>query len=295
MSLRDWVQFIFLGLAWGSSFLWIKIAVGEVGPFTLVTYRLLFALLSLGLVLLWKKPPRPNLRQYLPVFFFLGIFNLALPFILISAAEQFIPSGLAAILNSTTPLFTILIAPVFIPEERLTWARALGLLTGFAGVVVLMSDQLHQGFGNYQWGMLMMLGGTLAYAIGAVYARRRTRGLAVEVQAAGQAVFAGMFLAVLAPVLEPPFRLPQVPLTWGALAWLGIIGTCLGTLLYYSLLNSVGPTRTTLVTYLFPLVGVILGVLFLSEPVGWRLFAGGALIVSGVAVVNTLKPKARER
>jgi drug/metabolite transporter (DMT)-like permease len=198
---------------------------------------------------------------------------------------------LAAILNSTTPLFTILIAPIFLAEERLTWGRGLGLLTGFAGVVVLMSDQLEGGFGTHQWGMLLMLGGTLAYAIGAVYARRRTQGLTVEVQAAGQAVFAGLILAVAAPLIEPPFRLPQLGLTWVALVWLGIIGTCVGTLLFYSLLHSVGPTRTTLVTYLFPLVGVILGVLFLREPVGWRLFVGGGLIVSGVAAVNSVKAK----
>lgn len=289
MSFKDWIKFIVLGLAWGSSFLWIKIAVGEVGPFTLVTYRLTFALLSLAIVILWQRPPLPSWRRFLPVFFFLGIFNLALPFILISAAEQFISSGLAAVLNSTTPLFTILIAPFFLREERLTWARVLGLLAGFAGVVVLMSDQLEGGFGHYQLGMVMMLGGTLSYAIGAVFARRRTRGLTVEVQAAGQAAFAWVFLAVLAPLIEPPLRLPQLPITWGALAWLGIIGTCLGTLLFYSLLNSVGPTRTSLVTYLFPLVGVLLGVLFLQEPVGWRILVGGVLIVSGVVVVNNVK------
>ena len=291
MSLKDWIKFIVLGLAWGSSFLWIKIAVGEVGPFTLVTYRLAFALLSLAAVLAWKRPAMPDLRRFLPVFAFLGVFNLALPFILISAAEQFIPSGLAAVLNSTTPLFTILIAPLFLAEEKLTWARGLGLLTGFAGVVVLMSDQLEGGFGSHQWGMLLMLGGTLAYAVGAVYARRRTQGLTVEVQAAGQAVFAGLILAVAAPLVEPPFHLPQLGLTWLALAWLGVIGTCVGTLLFYSLLHSVGPTRTTLVTYLFPLVGVVLGVLFLQEPLGWRLFVGGGLIVSGVAAVNSVKLK----
>jgi drug/metabolite transporter (DMT)-like permease len=291
MSFKDWAKFIILGLAWGSSFLWIKIAVDEVGPFTLVVYRLTFALLSLALVLLWVRPARPDLRRFIPVFLFLGLFNLAVPFLLISAAEQYIPSALAAVLNSTTPLFTILIAPFFLAEEKLTLARGIGLLTGFAGVVVLMSDQLGGGFGAYQWGILMMLGGTFSYAIGAVYARRRTQGLAVEVQATGQAVFAWLILAVAAPLIEPPFHVPQLPLTWFALAWLGIIGTCLGTILFYSLLHSVGPTRTTLVTYLFPLVGVFLGVIFLKEPLTWRLFAGGALIVSGVVVVNRVKLK----
>jgi drug/metabolite transporter (DMT)-like permease len=291
LSLKDWIKFIVLGLAWGSSFLWIKIAVQEVGPFTLVAYRLTFALLSLALVLIRLRPARPDFRRIAPVFLFLGAFNLALPFILISSAEQYISSGLAAILNSTTPLFTILIAPFFLAEERLTWARGLGLITGFAGVVVLMSDQLEGGFGLHQWGMLLMLGGTLSYAAGAVYARRHTQGLSVEVQASGQAVVAWMILAMAAPLVEAPFRVPHLAITWGALAWLGVIGTSVGTLLFYSLLHSVGPTRTTLVTYLFPLVGVLLGVLFLQETAGWRLFVGGGLIVSGVAVVNSYKKK----
>ncbi|WP_299025508.1 DMT family transporter [uncultured Thermanaerothrix sp.] len=289
MSIREWSKFILLGLIWGSSFLWIKIGVQELGPFTLVTLRVFFATLGLWVVARVHRAT-PPWRQVLPAFFVLGVLNMALPFVLISWSEQYISSGMAAILNSTVPLFTLLIAPLFLPDDPWTLPKGLGLVVGFLGVVVLMSNQVQGDLTRPKIGQLTMLLAAISYAAAAVYARRKVRGLPPDVQSLGQSLMAILVMFPLAFSLEAPFTLPQQPLTWIAVLWLGLMGSCVATLLYYSLLQSIGPTRTTLVTYIFPLVGVILGALFLHERPDWHLLVGGALIISGVAVVNLWRP-----
>lgn len=291
MSIREWFKFILLGLIWGSSFLWIKIGVQELGPFTLVTLRVFFATLGLWVVARVHRTT-PPWQQVLPAFFVLGVLNMALPFVLISWSEQYISSGMAAILNSTVPLFTLLIAPLFLPDDPWTLPKGLGLLVGFLGVVVLMANQVQGDLTRPKIGQLTMLLAAISYAAAAVYARRKVRGLTPDVQSLGQSLMATLVMLPLAFSLEAPFTLPQQPLTWIAVLWLGLMGSCVATLLYYSLLQSIGPTRTTLVTYIFPLVGVILGALFLHERPDWHLLVGGALIISGVAVVNLWRPAA---
>lgn len=292
MSIREWLKFILLGLIWGSSFLWIKIGVQELGPFTLVTLRVFFATLGLWLIARLRRASMPW-RQVLPAFIVLGVLNMALPFVLISWSEQYISSGMAAILNSTVPLFTLLMAPLFLSDDPWTLPKGMGLLVGFLGVVVLMSNQVQGDLTRLKIGQFTMLLAAISYAAAAVYARRKVRGLTPEVQSLGQSLMATLVMLPLAFGLESPFTFPQHPLTWVSVLWLGLMGSCVATLLYYSLLQSIGPTRTTLVTYIFPLVGVILGVLFLHERPDWHLLVGGALIISGVAVVNLLRPTTR--
>ncbi len=289
MSIREWFKFILLGLIWGSSFLWIKIGVQELGPFTLVTLRVFFATLGLWLIARLRRASMPW-RQVLPAFIVLGVLNMALPFVLISWSEQYISSGMAAILNSTVPLFTLLMAPLFLSDDPWTLPKGMGLLVGFLGVVVLMSNQVQGDLTRPKIGQFTMLLAAISYAAAAVYARRKVRGLTPEVQSLGQSLTATLVMLPLAFGLEAPFTLPQHPLTWISVLWLGLMGSCVATLLYYSLLQSIGPTRTTLVTYIFPLVGVILGAIFLHERPDWHLLVGGALIISGVAVVNLLRP-----
>jgi drug/metabolite transporter (DMT)-like permease len=288
LSGKDWIKFIALGLIWGSSFLWIKIAVQEIGPFTLVTFRVLFALLGILLVVAYRRSGIPARGKWW-IFVLLGLFNVAVPFVLISWAETHIPSGVASILNSTVPLFTILIAPFFIKDEKITIGRLLGLGVGFLGVIVLMSNQVEGGFGGYQLGLGAMLVATFFYASSAVFARTHTAGLTPEVQSLGQMMAAWFFITPVSALVETPLTPPAQTMTWIAVAWLGILGSCVATLLYYSLLNSVGPTRTVLVSYVFPLVGVLLGILVLHEQPDWRLMVGGGLIIGGIMVVNRRK------
>jgi drug/metabolite transporter (DMT)-like permease len=265
--------------------MWIKIAIGELGPLTVVVWRVFFAVAGLIGVILWKRPARPS-RKMVVAFCVLGVFNTAIPLAMVAWSEEYIPTGLASILNSTVPLFTMVIAPLFIAEERITPARILGLLVGFGGVIVLMSNQLNSGTGEFLMGELAMVAASLLYAGSAVFARLTLRGVAAESQALGQMVSAGFLIFPAALAFEAPFTVPAQAGTWVAVAWLGLIGSCLALVLYFSLLSSVGPTRTTLVSYIFPLVGVVLGVVFLNEVMDWRLLVGGLAIISGVAIVN---------
>ncbi len=293
MPIKSWWKFIYLGVVWGATFLWLKIALGELGPLTLNAMRLTVASLGLLAIARMTRSPWPG-RKYLPAMAFLGVFNIALPFALITWSEIYITTGLASILNSTVPLFTILLAVFFVPDDRFSLARGAGLALGFGGVVLLVSDKLGNGLSAVAWGAGVMLLASLSYAVAAVYARRKMQAVAPAMVAFGQSIFANLALWPLALIFESPIHLPQRPLTWLALVWLGIAATGIGTALYYFLLREVGPTRTTLTTYIFPLVGVLLGWMFLSEQPDWRLVVGGLLVISGVALVNVRAAKARQ-
>jgi drug/metabolite transporter (DMT)-like permease len=291
MKTKDWLAFITLGLIWGSSFLWIKIAVSEISPILLVAFRLLFGILASAVVVLVARPAFPKERKLWLALTLIGFTNNALPYVLISWGEQYIDSAVAAILNSTTPLFTMIIAHFFLHDDRLTWSRLAGLLVGFAGIVVLVSRDLQPGFmgseaGLAVLGQLAVLLASLSYAGTSVYARRTTKGLSPIVQGLVPLLGADALMWALVGLTESPVKMPALPVTWVAIIWLGVMGVCVAFLLYYYLLHSVGPTRTVLVTYVFPLVGVALGALFLNEMIDWRLLAGGAMVVGSIVLVN---------
>jgi drug/metabolite transporter (DMT)-like permease len=279
--------FALLGLVWGSSFLWIKVAVQEVGPATLVGYRLLIGLIGLAVVVAARRPSLPRDRRTLFVLGVVGITNTALPFILISWGEQFIDSAIASILNGTVPLFTIVIAHLFLHDDRITPARILGLITGFIGVVVLMSRDLGaESRAGSVLGQAAVLAAALSYAASSVFARRNLRQVDSVVQAFLPLISADTVAWVTALASEAPLQVPRLPITWLALVWLGLLGSCLAYLLYFHLLHAVGPTRATMVTYVFPVVGVILGVVFLNELADWHLIVGAMLVALGIGVVN---------
>lgn len=287
MKNKDWLAFLALGAIWGSSFLWIKIAVQEIGPFTLVAFRLLFGLLGLSVVAAYTRPEFPKQRRMWLILTIIGFTNNALPYVMISWGEQYIDSAVAAILNSTTPLFAMIFAHLFLRDDRLTLRRLVGILAGFAGIVILVSRDLLSGVQINLLAQLAVLLASVLYAGTSVFARKTTRGVSQVPLALVPLIGADLFLWGITPIVESPFTLPALPITWVAIVWLGLLGTCVAFLLYYYLLHSVGPTRTTLVTYVFPLVGVILGVVFLNELLDWHLLAGSILIVGSILVVNT--------
>jgi drug/metabolite transporter (DMT)-like permease len=157
---------------------------------------------------------------------------------------------------------------------------------GFAGIVILLSRDLVSGAQANLLGQAAVLLASLFYAGSSVFARKNTQGLTPMVQALVPLVVADALMWLVTPLVEAPLTLPSLPLTWLAIAWLGLIGSCLAYLLFYYLLHSVGPTRTTLVTYVFPVVGVVLGVIFLDELLDWQLFDGGAMVVGSIVLVN---------
>lgn len=287
MKTKDWLAFILLGTVWGSSFLWIKLAIVEVGPILLVAFRLLFGMLGLLLLAAITRPAWPRDRQAWIMLTIFGFINSAVPYVLIAWGERYIDSAVASVLNSATPLFTMVIAHLFLHDDKLTGQRLAGLLVGFVGIVVLFSRDLAAGVHAGLLGQVAVLAAAFCYASAAVFARRTTQGLSPVVQGVIPLFGGDAFLWLMATIAEKPVQLPRLPVTWFAMAWLGLLGTGAAYLLYFYLLHSVGPTRTTLTNYFFPVVGVILGVIFLHERLDWHLLVGGALIVGSIVVVNT--------
>lgn len=285
-SRSDWLIFLALGFMWGSSYLFIKLAVDSFGTFTLITLRLLIGATFLWIVLRMSGTPLPRDRRLYGHLIVMGAINIAMPFTLITWAEQSVDSALAAILTAAVPLFVIVFAPIFLPDEPIRVNGVVGLAIGFAGVMVLVSPGLGEVGGNL-WGSLALLGSSVVYAIGNVYNRRNVRGVPPLIPAAFQVTFALVMVAVLAIVLERPWETARPDLeAWFSIVWLGIFGSGLAYLGYFRLLSRWGATRTSLVAYLIPVVGIVLGFLVLGEPIDGRLLAGTALIIGGVALVN---------
>ena len=287
MKRKEWSQFIVLSLIWGSSFLWIKLLIQEMGPFTLVAWRLALGVIAGAGIVLWKRPALPRQGKLWLGLAILAVISSALPFFLISWGEQFIDSAVASVLNSTVPLFTVIIAQFFLPEERLTWNRGVGLVAGFVGIVLLMSRDLGTGFvGGDVRGQLAVLLAALSYGISGVYVRHSLKEVSPIVQALVPLTLADALTWIAAATFESPLQAPASTVAWIAIAWLGLLGTGFGFWLFFELLSSVGPTRASLTTYAVAALGVLLGVLVLNEPVDWRLVGGAALVVTGIWTVN---------
>jgi drug/metabolite transporter (DMT)-like permease len=294
MQVKQWSAFVLLGLIWGSSFLWIKLAVQDAGPFTVVALRLLFGVAGLLVVMLVTRQSWPRQRHILLAYLVMGVINTALPFSLITWGAVRIDSSLAAILNGTVPLFTIIIAHFSLPDDKITPARMAGLLVGFVGIVTLVSRDLGPGaLSGSLLGQAAVIAASICYAAALSFSRRNLRNQPPVVQSFMVLLFADAIMWLTLPIVERPISWPGSALGWFAIAWLGVLGSCVAYLLFFYLVNSWGPTRTSVVTYVFPVIGLLLGIIFLREPVDLQLLLGSALIVGGIVVVN-LKRRGRQ-
>ena len=295
MKLKDWIAFIVLGTLWGSSFMWIKIAVQETNPILLVAIRLTFAILTLTTAAIIARQAMPKSGRMWLILTIFGFANIAFPYVLITWGEQYIDSAIAAVLNSTTPLFAMLIAHFALADDRITAPKLIGLIIGLFGILLLISRDLNRNTIFNGDPALLILGqaavllASFLYAGSAVFARRNLTTLSHIEQGLIPLLGSALTLWLLAASGEGSLTLPDLPITWLSLAWLGVLGSGLAFLLYYYLIHSVGPTRSTLVTYLFPLVGVALGVIVLGEKLDFRLVSGSLLIVGSIIVVNSSK------
>jgi drug/metabolite transporter (DMT)-like permease len=282
----NWLVFLALGFMWGSSYLFIKIGVETFETFSLVAFRL-----AIGAVLLWAVvavarepvPRSPRMYGHLVV---LATVSIAIPFGLITWAEQSVDSSLAAILNSTVPLFVIVIAPLVLYDEPIRVNGIVGLAVGFAGVAVLTSPGLDNGGTNLA-GAVALLGSSLSYAVGGVYARRFVKGLRPMIPAVFQVTFALVIMGVLAFALEEPLAVEPDAAAIFSVVWLGLLGSGLAYLAFFRLIRSWGATRTSLVAYTLPVFGIVLGFLVLGETIDARVLAGTVLVIAGVALVNS--------
>lgn len=284
----DWLVFLALGFMWGSSYLFIKIGVETLAPFTLIALRLGIGLIVLAGVVAFAREPLPRNPRIYGHLVVMSVINIALPFYLITTAEQTTDSALAAIINASVPLFVIVIAALALHDEPITVNRLAGLAVGFVGVVILVGRGLGAvGAGDALYGELALVGSSISYAAGAVYARRNVRGLRPMIPALFQVGFAFLITAALALAFERPLPTSLRPDAVFAVVWLGILGSGLAYLAFFRLLAHWGATRTALVAYLLPVVGIVLGVLVLSEQVDVRILAGTGLVIGGVALVNS--------
>jgi len=285
--MRQWLVFIFLGcLAWGTSFLWIKYALREIGPMTMVAWRLIFGASVTWLIIKWKRFDLTwsGLTFWLP--FVLGITSVAIPISLIGFAETRIDSGLAGVLNATMPLWTMVLAHYFLHDERFTLPKVAGLLSGIAGIYVLMNPNF--GAHNDLLGQGAMITATFLYASSTVTQRKYLRGLH-PLQTGLPMMLGGLIFIMTSALLFEDKFVPQEPLTWLACGWMGVMGMALSTVAWFYLLNQWGAIRTSLTTFLFPPTAVLLGVVFLDEPLHWDILVGGGLIIAGIALVNLRK------
>ena len=293
MKTKHWLIFLLLGAIWSSSFMWIKIAVQEIGPMTLVAFRASFGLLFGVVVIFIGRASLPRTSKAWGPLLLLGITNVAIPFFLISWGEQSIDSAVASVLDATVPLFTILIAHYMLDDDKITLPKMLGLLIGFAGVVVLMSKDIFNASTSSLLGQAAVILASVFYAVNSVYIRKTTEDIPGIVRSTGPLISASAVMWLSTFLFESPVQMPQLGITWTALLWLGIFGSGLAFLMAYYLIHEIGPTRTTMVTYLFPLGGVLLGVVFLQEQLTWQLITGAILIVLSLIVANWV-PKRQE-
>lgn len=295
----DWLTLLALGFMWGTSYVFIKLGVETLPTFTLVAARLGIGLCLLVAVVAIAREPLPRSPRMYGHLVVMATINIVLPFALITTAEQSVNSNLAAILNGTVPLFAIVFAALFLHDEPLTVNRLGGLVIGYVGVVVLFGGTLvgaapagggQAGSAGGQDNLLAelaLVGSAVAYGAGAVYARRNVRGLRPMIPALFQVGFAFVITATIALVTERPFAADWTPTAIIAVTWLGLLGSGLAYLANFRLLSRIGATRTALVAYLLPVVGIVAGAIVFGEAVDAWLIAGTILILGGVALVNS--------
>lgn len=285
-SRANWLVFLALAGMWGSSYLFIKIGIETFTPLTLVAGRLFFGLVLLVAAVAIARERLPREARIYRHLVVMAVLNIVIPFFLITWAEQTTSSALAAILNATVPLFTIVFAASLLHDEPITVNRAVGLAIGFVGVVAIMSRNLVADDGNIA-GEIALIGSSISYGIGNVYNRRNVRGLRPMIPALFQVGIAFVIVLVLAFVFERPLETQLTRDGLFAIVWLGILGSGFAYLAYFRLIGDWGATRTSMVAYMLPIVGIGLGVVVLGETVDIRVLAGTALVIGGVALVNS--------
>ena len=283
---RDLFWLVVLGALWGSSYLFIKVTVTEVSALTLVTGRLLLGAAILWILLLVTGQSMPRSRAMWVAYSVMGFFSAALPWTLIAWAEESISSGLAALLQATMPIFTVILAHFLTSDERMTPVKILGVVIGFAGVAFLLLPDLRQGLQANLLGQLAMVGSSVSYAGAAIFARSRLRGEPPLVSTTGQLTMGLVFLLPISVLAGRSQHLaPSLPALASWLA-LTILGTVVAYVIYYHLIERTSATFVSTVTYVIPVFGLILGALVLGEPLTATQLVSLTLILVGVLLAR---------
>jgi drug/metabolite transporter (DMT)-like permease len=288
----DFGLLLLLALTWGSSFLFIKQAVDTLPPLSLAVGRIAIGAAMLLIIAHAKGQATPRGAALWGRMIFLGIIGNSLPFFLIAWGEQYTPSNLAAILMATIPSFVIVLAHFFTHDEPLTLGKALGALFGFAGVVALIGVDALKGLGDVVIGQIAILAGALSYSLYGINAKRLP-------QLGSEMLVGTILLAGLIPlipvwfVIDRPWTLAPDGKAWFSVAWLGLLSTGGGNLLFFLLIRRVGAGFGSFNNYLVPLMGIGWGFFLAGERPSWNALAALVLILTGLALVRWLKPSSK--
>jgi drug/metabolite transporter (DMT)-like permease len=284
MSAFDWARLLLLGAIWGGSFFFARIAVAEMHPLTLVLFRVAIAAAALHLYLLVRGP---SFRLALPMagsLFLLALVNNVVPFSLIFAGQTAIGAGLAAVLNSTTPFWTILIANAVTSDEKLSLNKVAGVLLGIAGVAVMVGPGIVASLGGPVWAKLAMIGASLSYAVALVFARR-FKGVPPAIVSTGQLTASTI---VMLPVVlwwsGPAGLFAASAPVWAAVFALALVSTAFAYILYFGIIGSAGATNASLVTLIVPVSAILLGFIFLGERL--QLFEVAGMLLIGLGLIT---------
>ena len=288
MDAFDWVMLITLATVWGGSFLFNAILVAELPVITIVAIRVTVAALALWGFVCVKGRKIPSVPQVWGALLILGVLNNAIPFSLIVQGQTQITSGLASILNATTPFFTILVAGFFLTDERFSALRILGVVVGFSGVVLMVGPEALGGLGADFWAQLCALGAALSYGFASVFGRR-FRELRVDpvMVATGQVTMSSLVLWPIALWIDGPQDILGLSFNAAASMFgLAVLCTSFAYILYFRILERAGATNISLVTFLVPISAIILGVFVLGESIFIKEIIGVTLIGLGLAIIN---------
>jgi drug/metabolite transporter (DMT)-like permease len=293
--LLPYLTFIGLALIWGGSFLAIKVTVQDMSPTALLLFRSMAGCAALTLIVLALRKPLfgPGWRGRIPGFALMAVTNAVIPWVLIGWGEERISSGLASILNSTTTLWTAVLIYWVVPSERPTLVNYIGVVIGFAGVVVLVYPELAaHGMSGDVLGALAVVVASLSYAVNAIYQRRKMRDVSIFEISLGQLALSVLFAI---PLAAP--TLGQIHFRWEsivAVTALGAIGTAIAYTFYYYVMNTLGAVRAAGVTYVVPVTAVFWGALFLHETVSVTIVAGMIVILAGIVLTSLRRSPRRE-
>jgi drug/metabolite transporter (DMT)-like permease len=288
MNGSEWLALLLLSVLWGGSFFFAGVLIKTLPPLTIVMLRVGLAALILNALVKLLGMRMPGSGRAWRAFFAMGLLNNVIPFCLIVWGQSHIASGLAAILNATTPISTVIVAHLLTPDEKITRNRLLGVVIGFFGVVILIGPDSLQGLGTNLLAQLAVLVAAVSYAFAGVYGRRfKPMGIDPIMTATGQVTASALLLFPVAMLVDHPWTLAMpAPPVWAAIAGIAVLSTALGYVLYFRILATAGATNLLLVTFLIPVSAIVMGTFGLGEHLESRHFAGLALIGVGLAAID---------
>ena len=288
MNRSEWLALLLLSVLWGGSFFFAAVLIRTLPPFTIVFLRVGLAAAILNALVKALGMRMPGSRAVWLAFFGMGLLNNAVPFSLVVWGQSHIASGLAAILNATTPISTVIVAHLLTDDEKMTGNRLLGVVIGFFGVAILIGPDSLKGLGTNVLAQVAVLTAAVFYAFAGVYGRRFKRlGIDPILTATGQVTASAIVLFPITMLVDHPWTLtiPALPV-WEAILGSAVLSTALGYIMYFRILATAGATNLLLVTFLIPVSAIMMGTFGLGERLDPRHFAGLALIGAGLAAID---------